>query len=78
MAQEQLSAVHMDLQGAGDGQSHPCTAPGPRDAAGGQLELSGVPDALNSPANSLLAPSGAALGQKGTADHCWGSAENGL
>lgn len=46
------------LQGAGDRQSHPFPALGPRDDAGGQLRVSALPDALNSPANSLPSPLG--------------------
>lgn len=72
MAQEQLSAGHIYLSSGeqGDRQSHPFNALGPRDDAGGQLKLSRMPDALNSPEKSLPCPSGSCCGGPGTEGHC--------
>lgn len=53
-----LCSAHSSSREQGERQSHPFTALGPRDDAGGQLKLSGMPDALNSPANSRPCPLG--------------------
>lgn len=51
-----LCSAHSSSREQGERQSHPFTALGPRDDAGGQLKLSGMPDALNSPVNSQPCP----------------------
>lgn len=65
-----LCSAHSSSREQGGGQSHPFSALVLGDDAEGQLKLSGMPDALNSPANSLPCPLGGCRGGPGREGQC--------